>query len=151
VIRIRPLAPADATRCDAIVASLPDWFGDPTGLRECHVAVRTQPGYVAEIDAEPVGFLTVTRPREAAAEISWMAVHAGRRGLGCGRALVDALLADLRADGAAFLLVKTLSDLHPDPGYAQTRAFYRAVGFVPVMDLDIWGPENPALLLVRAI
>ena len=64
---------------------------------------------------------------------------------------LQAQLADLRADGAAFLLVKTLSDRHPDPGYAQTRAFYRAVGFVPVMDLDIWGPENPALLLVRAI
>jgi len=150
-MRIRPLVPADAPRCDAIVASLPHWFGDPTGLRECHEAVRSQPGYVAEIDGEPVGFLTVTRPRDAAAEISWMAVHADHRGSGCGRALIDALIDDLHDDGTSFLLVKTLSDRHPDPGYAETRAFYRAVGFVPVTDLDIWGPQNPALLLIRSV
>ena len=35
--------------------------------------------------------------------------------------------------------------------YAQTRAFYEAMGFTPLMELDIWGPENPALLYVRSV
>ena len=48
---IRPLDPSDSTACDAIVASLPDWFGLEEGIRECAEAVRTQPGLVAEVEA----------------------------------------------------------------------------------------------------
>jgi hypothetical protein len=55
------------------------------------------------------------------------------------------------ADGARFLLVKTLSPREPDPNYAQTRAFYLAMGFEPLTDLDLWGPENPALLMIRTL
>ena len=151
-MNIRPLAPADAERCDAIVASLPDWFGNEQGLQECSVAVRTQPGYVSLARDDGVaGFLTVVRPRPSVAEISWMAVHADARGHGHGRALVEALVADLHRDGTRFLLVKTLSDRDPDAGYAATRAFYLAMGFTPLLDLDIWDPENPALLLARTI
>jgi hypothetical protein len=47
--------------------------------------------------------------------------------------------------------VKTLSEREPYPPYAETRAFYRANGFEPVEELDIWGPENPALLLARPL
>jgi len=149
---VRALTPDDAERCDAIVGSLPDWFGNEQGLRECAEAVRTQPGYaITTAEGEVQGFLTVTRPRAAVAEISWMAVHADHRGGGHGRALVEALVAELHRDGTRFLVVKTLSDRDPDPGYMATREFYLAMGFTPLLDLDIWGPENPALLLVRTI
>jgi len=47
--------------------------------------------------------------------------------------------------------VKTLSSRHPDPGYAETRAFYLAMGFTEARELDIWGPENPAVLLTRPV
>jgi predicted N-acetyltransferase YhbS len=80
-----------------------------------------------------------------------MAVHADHRGTGCGRAMIDACVRDLVAEGVAFLLVKTISDRDPDVGYGETRAFYRAMGFVPIADLDIWGPEDPALLYVRPL
>ena len=41
-IVIRPLDPMnDSAACDAIVASLPDWFGLEEGIRECAEAVRT--------------------------------------------------------------------------------------------------------------
>jgi rhodanese-related sulfurtransferase/GNAT superfamily N-acetyltransferase len=148
---VRPLQPGDAPACDAIIAALPEWFGDEHGIRECADAVRTEPGFVATVDASVVGFLTVVRPRSHVAEISWMAVHPGHRGTGHGRALVDALVQTLHGDGTRFLAVKTLSDRDPYPPYAETRAFYEAMGFVPLMDLDIWGPENPALLLVRSV
>jgi rhodanese-related sulfurtransferase/GNAT superfamily N-acetyltransferase len=147
---IRPLSPGDAERCDAVLASLPDFFGMQEGIDECAAAVRSQPGYVSEVDGEVVGFLTVTAPRPSVAEISWMAVHADHRGAGHGRALIEALVAALNEQRTRFLLVKTLSDRHPDPGYAGTRAFYAAMGFTPLTDLDIW-PENPALLLIRPI
>ena len=148
---VRPLHADDAPTCDAIIAALPDWFGDEHGIRECAEAVRAQPGLVATVDDAVAGFLTVTRPRPHVAEISWMAVHPSHRGQGHGRALVDALAHTLHDDGTRFLAVKTLSDRDPYPPYGETRAFYQAMGFLPLMDLDIWGPENPALLLVRSV
>ena len=56
-----------------------------------------------------------------------------------------------RGPPTGFLAVKTLSDRDPYPPYAETHAFYEAMGFTPLMDLDIWGPDNPALLLVRSL
>ena len=43
-LTIRPLEPADAPRCDAIVASLPYHFGDEQGREMCAAAVREQAG-----------------------------------------------------------------------------------------------------------
>ena len=151
-IVIRELSPQDSTTCDAIVAGLPDWFGDPLGLTECAEAVRSQRGYVSmREDGELVGFLTWVESERATVEITWMAVRFDSRRKGHGRDLIEALLADARAGGARYVLVKTLSDSHPDEGYAQTRAFYREMGFEPVAELDIWGPRNPAQLLMRLI
>ena len=148
---IRSLEAKDAENCDAILAGLPDWFGDPKGIRECAEAVRSQKGYVAtDDDGAPAGFLTWVS-RSDTAEITWMAVRSDQHHRGIGRALIDALIARLRVESVRSLLVKTLSDRSPDPSYAQTRAFYRSMGFEPVAELDIWGPENPAQLLERSL
>ena len=37
------------------------------------------------------------------------------------------------------------------PPYEETRAFYRARGFTELIELDIWGPDNPATLFVRPL
>jgi hypothetical protein len=53
---------------------------------------------------------------------------------------------------AVELHVKTLAPSDPDPGYAATRRFYEATGFVPLEELpQVWGPENPCLLMVRVL
>ena len=144
---IRPLDPSDATACDAIVASLPDWFGLDEGIRECAEALRTQPGLVAEVDGEVRGFLTIARPYPQTPEISWLAVHARDRRRRIGRALITALTDQLRTHGDRLVLVKTLSDRDdPGPEYAETRAFYPAMGFIPVAEVQ-FDPVNPIQLL----
>ncbi len=51
-----------------------------------------------------------------------------------------------------YLTVKTLSSTHPDPDYAETRAFYAAMGFVPLMELpDLWDPGNPCLVMLKKL
>jgi GNAT superfamily N-acetyltransferase len=150
---IRSLAQeTDAIACDAIIASLPDWFGLEEGIAECAAAVRSQPGLVAELDGSVVGFLTMARPYPTTPEISWLAVRAGDRRHGIGRALIEAVGERCRADGDRILLVKTLSDREdPGPEYAETRAFYLAMGFLPVMELELHDPDNPIQLMALAL
>lgn len=148
---IRNLDPTrDAAACDAIIEGLPDFFGIPEANAECARAVRAQAGAVADLHGEIVGFLT-WQTQGPGAEITWMAVRADERGSGHGRALVTALVDLLRDQGVRELSVKTLSERHPDPGYAGTRAFYAALGFTPARELDVWGPDNPAVLMSRRL
>ena len=104
-MRIRGLRIEDAPACDTIIASLPDWFGLDEGIRECAHAVRTQPGLVGERDGRVLGFLTIERPSDRAAEISWLAVHRDARGRRIGTGLVEHLVSDLRAEATVRLLV----------------------------------------------
>lgn len=150
-MRIRPLDhELDPAACDAIVAGLPEWFGDDRGIRDCAAAVKMQPGFVA-VDEGVAGFLTWEPRDQDAAEITWMAVRADARRQGVGRSLVAELVDSLRADGISRLEVKTLSSRRAYPPYAETRAFYRANGFVEVEELDVWGPENPVVRLSRRV
>ena len=151
-IKVRPLTAADAESCDAVILSLPYHFGDAAGRRECAWAVRTSDGLVALLDGRVVGFLTVQRHFETSAEITWMAVHAAYRGRGVGRALIERLCRELRAEGRQLLLVMTLAAGHDEgdvaDGYHRTRAFYRALGFIPAREFPAYWPTSPALLLV---
>ena len=71
---------------------------------------------------------------------------------GIGRALLQATETYLRDNGTTFLQVKTLSDQHPDEGYAKTRQFYYGVGFAKLEEFpDLWGKHNPCLQMVKAI
>lgn len=146
---IRALVPADAERCDAIVKSLPDWFGNDEGIAECAAAVRSQPGLVEVADGEVAGFLTWKQHHPGSAEITWLAVHADRRGRGSGSALVEQLATTLPP--TRYLTVKTLSAACDYAPYESTRSFYRGRGFTELIELDIWGPENPATLFVRPL
>jgi ribosomal protein S18 acetylase RimI-like enzyme len=141
----------DAGACDAVLADLPEWFGDPQGIADCAAAVRSQDGLVAERNGDILAFLTWEPRGHTAAEITWMAVHAGKRRQGIGRALVGALIDRLRADGIHELRVKTLSSRMEYEPYAETRAFYRSNGFEEVEELDVWGPESPAVLLLKEL
>ena len=154
-VHIRPLRGADAERCDQIISSLPYHFAQEDGRQECAHAVRSQPGLAAVLDNTVVGFLTLQRHFDHAAEITWMAVHASHRHHGIGRALINRLCEDLVAEGRRLLLVLTVSPSdpgwEPPDGYQATRAFYQAVGFVLARDLPGLWPNDTAVLLVKPL
>ncbi|MDQ2741743.1 MAG: hypothetical protein M3Z66_05540, partial [Chloroflexota bacterium] len=79
-VRIRPLALSDAEACDAIIRSLPEFFGRAGGIAACAADVRSQRGLVAEHSGAIQAFLTWTSEYPASAEITWMAVRSGWRG-----------------------------------------------------------------------
>jgi GNAT superfamily N-acetyltransferase len=156
-LEVRPLTVADASTCDEIVLSLPHHFGHEGGRKACAQAVRTSEGWAAILDGRVVGFLTVQPHNATTIEITWMAVHAGQRGQGIGRHLIERLKHEMQARGYRFLLVATLApsynESHVEDGYASTRAFYQTAGFLPLCEVPLyWGTgNNPALLLVMPL
>ena len=76
---VRPLTVSDAEACDAIMRSLPDFFGHEGGLGSCAEAVRAYEGFAAERDGGVIGFATWERRTDETAEITWEAVHRDQR------------------------------------------------------------------------
>ncbi|MDO4357410.1 MAG: GNAT family N-acetyltransferase [Clostridia bacterium] len=135
-----------------VLHDLPDWFGIPESTRAYIEESGELPFFAAHRAGEPIGFLTVRRTSRCAAEIHVMGVkRASHRG-GTGRALVDAAIAFCRENGYRLLQVKTLDERHPDLGYAQTRRFYEAVGFLPLECFPtLWDEDNPCLVMVMPL
>ena len=68
------------------------------------------------------------------------------------RTPVEAAAALAREEGAGYLTVKTLAPMRPDEGYRRTRAFYDALGFVPLEIFPtLWGPEAPCLMMLKPL
>jgi hypothetical protein len=65
--------------------------------------------------------------------------------------MVAAIEADARRSGVRLLEVKTLGPSHPDLGYARTRHFYETIGFLPLEETDLWGEQNPCLIMVKPL
>jgi GNAT superfamily N-acetyltransferase len=146
----------DPATVERLLRSLPDWFGIPAANADYVAAARELPTYLARPaqnsatgHADPVGVLLAQRHFAEAAEVHLLAVEPALHRKGVGRALLGALETDLVADGCRMLQVKTLGPSKPHAGYQRTRQFYTAVGFWPLEEVDLWGPENPCLILVK--
>ena len=133
----------------AVLRDLPEWFGIEASTAGYIEAAATLPTFAVEPD---VGFVCLKQHTSRAAELYVMGVQREQHRRGTGRALVAAAEAWCRAHGILYLHVKTLGPSRPSRGYDATRAFYEALGFVPLEELHgLWDEENPALLLVKDV
>ncbi|MBE1878611.1 GNAT family N-acetyltransferase [Myceligenerans pegani] len=154
-----------------ILGELPEWFGLEKFTDEYEEAARKFPNYLAVNtrftgDAGPgegvvdgtrvpiddvTGILLLDPRYDSTAEVHLLAVRRKLHRTGIGRALLRRAEDDMRARGVRLLTVKTFGPSSPDPGYEQTRAFYEAVGFLPVEEFpDMW-VENPCLLMAKVL
>ena len=138
--------------CAEILATLPQWFGIPDSVSDYVTSAEALPTVVATLGGSDTGILTLRVHSPYAAEIVVMGVRPEHHRAGIGRALLGAAEAWLAARDIEFLQVKTLSPRHPDPGYAETRAFYFGCGFRPLEELpELWGPDQPALQMIKTV
>ncbi|WP_170177121.1 GNAT family N-acetyltransferase [Myceligenerans xiligouense] len=101
--------------------------------------------------ADVTGILLLDPRYDSTAEVHLLAVRREHHRTGIGRALLRRAEDDMRARGVRLLTVKTFGPSRPDPGYDRTRAFYEAVGFLPVEEFpDMWA-ENPCLLMAKVL
>jgi ribosomal protein S18 acetylase RimI-like enzyme len=167
--RVRGPLLGQGAAAERILRALPGWFGIESALLEYAHAAEEWPTLVAVLrgascdrgerpgsnEVRPdrvIGFVTLKETSEDALELHVMGVLPAWHRRGAGRALLERAASYARAEGYSLLHVKTLASSQPDPGYVATRAFYAAAGFRPLEVLpEVWGPENPCLLMVRPL
>lgn len=138
--------------CASLIHHLPDWFGIEASNRAYIAALGRLPTFVVESDSGVTAFMALEETSPEAVEIHVMAVAPELHRSGIGRAMVSHGESWARSRGLSILHVKTLGPSYPDPYYARTRAFYRALGFRPLFETTaLWGAENPSLILVKFI
>jgi ribosomal protein S18 acetylase RimI-like enzyme len=141
-----------ASLCEPVLRSLPEWFGLEDANQHYLESIDKMPTFLAFDEDQVVGFLTVLQHYPTAAEVYVTGVSRAYHRSGVGRAMLKSAENYLRGLGVQYLQVKTLSDSHPDKGYAKTRTFYCAVGFHPLEEFKtLWGEENPCLLFVKQL
>ena len=146
---VRSMKSGEACLCEAILRSLPDWFGLEDAIVQYRVDIETMQTIVSVHSEVIVGFLTVREHNPKTAEIQVMAVMERSHGRGGGRDLVRAAEWTLRQRSFEFLQVKTLGPSRPCAAYEKTHRFYEALGFTPLEENNLWGPANPCLILVK--
>ena len=142
---------ASSAECEAVLRSLPAWFGVEASLLQYAKDAAVLPTLVARVGGAVRGFLSVRRHFPESAEIHCVAVHAGHRGRGVGRALLGACEAWLAREGVRLLQVKTLGPSRPSEPYARTRRFYERAGFAPVEEFPTLWEGNPCLQMAKSL
>jgi GNAT superfamily N-acetyltransferase len=145
---------------DRLLRSLPDWFGIEPSIVEYVTKAHELPTYLAWpgvgsaaqiTERRPVGVLLAARHFPESAEIYLMAVEPAMHRRGIGKALIEALEADLVADNVQLLQVKTLAPSQVDASYDRTRQFYSRMGFRPLEEFHELWPGNPCLIMVKVL
>ncbi len=138
--------------CEAVLRSLPDWFGIEEAVRQYALDIDRLPTFLVMDGDRALGFLSLKIHNEYSAELYVMGIRPEAQRQGIGRGLLGKAEAFLREQGIEYLQVKTLGSSHPDEHYAKTRAFYLAMGFRPIEEFfQTWNAENPCLVMVKKI
>jgi N-acetylglutamate synthase-like GNAT family acetyltransferase len=151
-VAVRPLTLDDIPACEQLLAGLPNWFGIREANEQYIRDLAVLPSFVATIDGEIAGFATIHHHNPDAAELHIIAVDRERHRTGIGRLLLERVQQEARHAGARLLQVKTLGPSNPDEGYARTRQFYLAMGFIPLEETTaFWGEGQPTLIMVKPL
>lgn len=133
-----------------ILRQLPEWFGFEEAIVDYGNKVINTEFYVYYISDKPVGFICVKFNNKYTSEIYVMGILEEYQNRGIGKTLLETVQENLNKNKFKFLMVKTLGDSHPDKNYKNTREFYYKTGFYPLEEIkEIWGKENPCLIMVK--
>ena len=138
--------------CEAVLRSLPMWFGIEDALLMYARDSGKLPTFALEEECSVVGFLSLQEHFPLSWEVHCVAIAAAARNKGYGTLLLNHAEHWLQARGVRFLQIKTVSASSPSTHYAETREFYASRGYSPVEEFPLlWSPRNPALQLIKVL
>jgi ribosomal protein S18 acetylase RimI-like enzyme len=146
---VRAATPADLDALPDLVRGLDAWF-DENGRRHIPIDARFQ-RVLAALDGERVVGFACYFVYEGVGRLAWIGCDVDRRRRGIGRALVEHVAAEMRDAGVAEVLVDTLGDSVDYEPYAETRAFYEALGFAAHERVFLDNPNCPERLTLKLI
>jgi ribosomal protein S18 acetylase RimI-like enzyme len=139
-------------KCEKILRNLPEWFGIEEAINNYAHEINSLPTLIVKENDETIGFLSIKQHFPASAEIYVMALKQEYHRKGIGEKLLRTTFRYLKQHGVSFLQVKTLSPSRECKEYEKTRKFYLKLGFLPLEEFkELWGKENPCLLLVKSL
>ena len=137
---------------EKILRSLPNWFGIEKSTIQYIKDANSMPTILVKDSSNIIGFLTIKRHFVETAEIHCMGLLPQYHRKGIGKLLITELENYLKREKYKILQVKTISEDSNCKFYAQTRKFYKSVGFIPIEVFPkLWDESNPCLQLVKQI
>lgn len=135
---------------EQILRVLPDWFELEQGILDYKHNVQNMAFFVAKDEDKIIGFIALEDINEFTSEIHVMGVLPEYHRKGAGRQLINFAWNRNKKLNKKYLIVKTLDESAHDKFYKITRKFYKAMGFLPIMvSKDIWGKDNPCLIMIK--
>jgi GNAT superfamily N-acetyltransferase len=139
-------------QCEAILRSVPQWFGIEEALVHYVSDTAVLPTFAIQSGEQLEAFLSLREHFPKAWEVHCIAVRADARRKGYGKALMIHAEDWLVTRGVEVLQVKTVAQKKTASAYDETRPFYYAMGFTPLEIFpELWAPQNPCLQLVKFI
>ncbi len=150
--RIVKLPSEKSAIAENILRKLPDWFGIESSLANYVREVADMYFLCAYSDHAPVGFLAINEHFPCTCEIHVMGILPEFHRKGIGRELVLRAASRYADKGFSFMTVKTVAAPQGGEEYALTRAFYGAMGFLPLEVFPtLWDEHNPCLLMCKTL
>jgi len=143
-VLLRAPTPADGPALAVLERTVmgADAWSDEALTAELAAVPDTRWAVVADLDGQVVGYAVLMTAGETA-DVQRVAVAEAHRGRGCGRRLLDALVAEAARRGCTELLLEVADDA------AAANALYAAAGFVPVGRRENYYRGGRAALVLR--
>ncbi len=139
------------TTAREILEALPDWFGIPEAREQYIRESAGQAFFAAREDGENIGFLCLKQTGDVTVELAVMGVRVEWHRRGVGTQLFCAARAYAKAQGYAFMQVKTVA-MGRYEDYDRTNFFYQSLGFREFEVFPtLWDEANPCQIYVMAI
>lgn len=134
-----------------VLEALPDWFGIEEAREQYIRESEDQLLFCAREGDENIGFLCLKETGKATMELAVMGVKQPWHRKGVGRQLFRMAREMAKAQGYAFMQVKTVQ-MGRYPDYDDTNRFYLSLGFQEFEVFPtLWDEYNPCQIYVMAL
>lgn len=135
-----------------LLSGLPGWFGGLRTPEEYIEAARTMENWVARDTRGVVaGVGLVERRYPESVELHLLACAQSRFTIGLAEQMLQVIETELAAEGVRLLAVQMPGESDPDQRYQGERDFYKAAGFLPVLEGRGDGGSRPFQVMVKIL
>lgn len=128
--------------CRSITSTLPEWFSTPEVNARYEQGMLNRLSFVARIDDDYVGMITLEFPYSHNANIYWIAVKKTYHHKNIATKLLYAAENYCLNHNYSMLTTEIVSPKQNDVNHIKTYRFYEKLGFKPLFELYTYSPDH---------